>query len=170
MPVIKEYCCDAHGPFEAQYPVCPAGCKGSLIKRAFYTAPGVVSERTKGTDKSLRGLASEYGLTNMSNNQGTQAIRQADQKTLDFQAMFAPRNVGVNQGATYMAGGGIKPGTEGRGNGAMATAAGMRVTPGNPLVKSETGGVSVALPSGQGINLAPPTPHLVARPFEGSGE
>lgn len=71
MAVIKEWKCPLHGPFEGSHPICPHfNCESEGITQEFRTAPKVGSDRTRRVDKTLSGLASEYGLSNMSNRDG----------------------------------------------------------------------------------------------------
>ena len=60
MAVIKEYKCLAHGDFDSVNGVCPHGC--TTVVRAFRTAPGGRSEKTKKTDATLSRLAEKFGL------------------------------------------------------------------------------------------------------------
>lgn len=54
---------------------CPK-CSAPEPERVFLTAPGIKSPQTSNTDKTLQGLAQDYGLSNMSNRDGA-AVRQA---------------------------------------------------------------------------------------------
>ena len=69
MAVTKEYRCLQHGPFDATDGICPSGC--DTVVREFRTAPGGRSPKTKTMDKTLQGLADRFGLTDMSNRNGS---------------------------------------------------------------------------------------------------
>jgi hypothetical protein len=69
MAVLKEYRCLAHGPFDGTEAVCPHGCE--TVVREFRTAPGTRSHKTKFSDKALERLATRFGLTDMSNRNGS---------------------------------------------------------------------------------------------------
>lgn len=75
MAIIKEFRCAGHGPFEAEEPICPQGCT-ARITRDFRTPVGIsTSGRTRGIDKTLEGIAAQYGLSDMNNHGGTTAAR-----------------------------------------------------------------------------------------------
>ena len=153
--ILKEWTCLAHGNFDSFWPKCPAGCEGKIVRRAFRTPPGVTSPQTKGVDGTLRQLAAEYGLSDMNNHGGETGVRQPSQSTVDFNEMFAPRNVGVGQGGTLQVGKGIV--NADRGSGAAGTAAGyIRDNAAAPIVRSEAGQVMVPVSGGMGIELASP--------------
>lgn len=69
MAVTKEYRCMAHGPFDGAEAICPHGC--STVVREFRTAPGGRSAKTKGSDAALEHLARRFGLSDMSNRDGS---------------------------------------------------------------------------------------------------
>jgi hypothetical protein len=75
MPILKEYSCAAHGPFEAFEAECPYGCSPRFVKQEFRTAPGFKSERTGNSDKTLDSLAKDYGMTNMGNRGGDSVMQ-----------------------------------------------------------------------------------------------
>lgn len=77
MAVVKEFICMAHGAFESseESPSCPRGC--TTVRRAFLTAPGVASDRTKNIDRTLDSLAKSHGMTDIS-NRGGRAAKRAD--------------------------------------------------------------------------------------------
>ena len=56
-------------------PACPQ-CSSLEPERAFLTPPGIKSPHTSGTDATLRTLAADYGLSNMSNRDGA-AVKRA---------------------------------------------------------------------------------------------
>lgn len=140
MPVLSDYNCPAHGYFEAFEPKCPHGCSPALIQKVFLKAPGLRSDRTKGIDKTLSGLAEDYGLTDLNNQNGTSAVVRPDPRKLqernqlvgklgDTSGMWGA----VSPGGTYKVGAGPQS-VDGRaGNGALATVAENHVMPGNAL-------------------------------------
>lgn len=90
MPIIREFRCgDCGSIFESmllpEEVDCPK-CSAPEPERVFLTAPAIKSPKTSGTDATLKALASDYGLTNMSNRDGA-AVRQAP--TGDHAPQFA---------------------------------------------------------------------------------
>lgn len=81
MPVVKEYLCFGHGPFESSddTPVCPKGC--TMVERRFYTAPGLRSDKTAHLDATLDTIASDFKLSDMNNDHGHGAARVVDART-----------------------------------------------------------------------------------------
>ena len=64
MAVLHDYKCAEHGYFEAWEPKCPHGCEAG-IKKVVLRAPGVISAKTRKNDKTLKNLASDFGMTNI---------------------------------------------------------------------------------------------------------
>lgn len=65
MAVLKDYCCPKHGEFESREPKCPMkGCETDVYV-LFKKAPGLKSDKTKATDKNLRGLAKDFDMTDI---------------------------------------------------------------------------------------------------------
>ena len=64
MAVKRDYKCEGHGFFEAWEPVCPHGCSEGIMI-VHLQAPGLMSDRTKGTDSTVKGLASDFNMTNL---------------------------------------------------------------------------------------------------------
>lgn len=65
MAVRKDFKCSTHGYFESRQAVCPMkDCQGE-IHVVFLQPPGIKTERTKRTDSTLKGLAQEFGMTNL---------------------------------------------------------------------------------------------------------
>ena len=65
MAVMKDYKCDQHGYFESRKPQCPMkGCTNEVYT-VHLQAPGLVSDKTKFTDKSSKQLAMEFGMSNI---------------------------------------------------------------------------------------------------------
>ena len=65
MPVLKDFKCDHHGYFESRQPKCPMkGCTHEVFQ-VHLQAPGLVSAKTKFTDKSSKQLANEFGMSNI---------------------------------------------------------------------------------------------------------
>ena len=72
--IIREYRCgDCGSAFESSDPVeevtCPS-CSSEEAEREFRTAPGFKSPKTSTADAAQKALASDFGLTNMSNKDG----------------------------------------------------------------------------------------------------
>jgi len=65
MAVLKDYCCDQHGLFEAWDPKCPIKfCKGN-ISVVFLKPVAMKSDKTKSTDKNLKQLSIDYDMTDI---------------------------------------------------------------------------------------------------------
>jgi hypothetical protein len=78
MAVVKEYRCAAHGPFEGTEQACPYGCPPRFVVREFRSAPAFQAKRTRNIDGTLRGIASDFGLTDMKNDpKGGVSVMQA---------------------------------------------------------------------------------------------
>ena len=65
MAVLHDYKCLAHGYFEAWEPRCPKGCDGEAVVKVFLQPVGLKSDSTKHADSTLRGLANEYGMSDI---------------------------------------------------------------------------------------------------------
>ena len=63
MAVLRSYSCPRHGVFDAWEKKCPHGCKD--VTQVFTKAFAIKSSRTKGADKTLDSLASEFTMTNI---------------------------------------------------------------------------------------------------------
>ena len=72
MAVTKEFSCEIHGHFEGKFAVCPHGCIEE-VERIFTVAPATVSRRTKNIDSTLRGIAQDHKLSDLSNKKGSLA-------------------------------------------------------------------------------------------------
>lgn len=80
MPIIREYRCnDCSTTFESMDApadaACPA-CTAGEPERVFLTAPAIRSGQTSTKDNIVKGLAADYGLSDISNRNG-QAVKQA---------------------------------------------------------------------------------------------
>ena len=66
MPVLREWRCLAHGPFESFDAMCPHGCPEAFVQQEIRTAPAA---RRPGTmrfiDNQLKGIANDYGVTDL---------------------------------------------------------------------------------------------------------
>ena len=63
MGVLNDYKCPAHGFFEGREPVCPHGCTD--VQVVFLQPVGTVSDRTKGSDKTLKQLALDFNMSDI---------------------------------------------------------------------------------------------------------
>jgi hypothetical protein len=63
MGVLNDYKCPAHGYFEGKEPVCPHGCTD--VQVVFLQPVGVTSDRTKGSDKTLKQLALDFKMSDV---------------------------------------------------------------------------------------------------------
>ena len=69
MPIIKEWRCLAHGAFENATGKCKRGCPQDWITREIRTAPSYRrSGRMRFVDEQLKGIASDHGMTDLSND------------------------------------------------------------------------------------------------------
>lgn len=165
MAVLKEWMCMAHGSFDSLWPKCPKGCAGeTMVRRVFLTAPGLGSGRTKNIDRTLTGLASEYGLSDINNRGGTEAATRVDGQAVkrinnDIQTLMRERYGNpwrdVAKGGSYRVGTGVQNAE--RGQGALATAQGLGAKSGNALSFGAGGEMGVALPGVGVVSLASPT-------------
>jgi len=65
MAVLHDYHCATHGYFESRTPKCPMkGCNEEVLQ-VFLQAPGLISQKTKFTDKSTKQLAIEFGMSDI---------------------------------------------------------------------------------------------------------
>ena len=64
MAIKRDYKCEAHGFFEAWEAQCPHGCLDGIMI-VHLQAPNYMSDRTKNTDSTVKGLASDFGMTNL---------------------------------------------------------------------------------------------------------
>lgn len=65
MSVLKEWCCIAHGDFDASHPICPCdGCDSSEVTRVFRTAPSLSKGKYKRFDQGLRKSSEMMGIDN----------------------------------------------------------------------------------------------------------
>lgn len=63
--VLKDYHCSEHGYFEGWEEKCPIkGCQGA-VSVVFLQPVSIKSERTKKADKTLKGLAQDFGMTDI---------------------------------------------------------------------------------------------------------
>jgi len=65
MAILRDYCCDQHGMFEAWEPNCPMKfCKGEIS--VVHLKPlSIKSEKTKSTDKRVKQLGMDFGMTDI---------------------------------------------------------------------------------------------------------
>jgi len=65
MAILRDYCCDQHGMFEAWEPNCPMKfCKGGIS--VVHLKPlSIKSEKTKSTDKRVKQLGMDFGMTDI---------------------------------------------------------------------------------------------------------
>lgn len=63
--VLKDYHCSEHGYFEGWEERCPIkGCQGA-VSVVFLQPVSIKSDRTKKADKTLKGLAQDFGMTDI---------------------------------------------------------------------------------------------------------
>lgn len=74
MAITKEYRCAAHGEFESETGACPAGCPADFVAREIRTAPAHHNGGTAHTDRELRNLAQDYGLSDLKNDKDGSSV------------------------------------------------------------------------------------------------
>jgi hypothetical protein len=121
MAITKEFRCLAHGAFDSKTGVCPRGC--TTVIREFRTAPGIRQKGTKQIDKTLEGLASRFGLSDMSNRNG-ESVGENRRKQ-NPQNDMAPTWGPIPKGNVFQVGKGEVQ-VDGATGGAMAATANMR--------------------------------------------
>lgn len=153
MAIMKEWSCAAHGFFDSEVAICPHGCSGAgFIERVIRTAPAFNSARTANIDKTLVGLAHQFGMTDMNNQNGTGAVKRGDpgaNKRLEefndmVKARFGSPWQSVTPGGVQQPDGTIKGGN-GTG-GATQHIQGLGANGGSALTRDEAGQVSVPFP------------------------
>jgi hypothetical protein len=73
---LKEFVCAAHGPFEARDAKCPHGCSKRFVRQEFRTPVGTRSPGTKGLDREIRQLATDYRLPDIRTSDNGQSVMQ----------------------------------------------------------------------------------------------
>jgi len=61
--VLNDYKCEVHGFFESDMPICPHGC--DTVQKVFLQPIGMIGDKTKFNDNTLRGLAADYGMSDI---------------------------------------------------------------------------------------------------------
>lgn len=61
--ILNDYKCEMHGFFESDKPICPHGC--DTVQKVFLQPVGMIGDTTKFNDTTLRGLAADYGMTDI---------------------------------------------------------------------------------------------------------
>jgi hypothetical protein len=89
MAVLKQWECRAHGNFEefasdGEVPKCPSGCGKRFVRRVFLQPPGLLGKVTKNTDKTLRGLAADFKMTNLKNDKAGGSVMDAMGKKREY--------------------------------------------------------------------------------------
>jgi hypothetical protein len=88
MSVVHDYKCPAHGYFESREAVCPHGC--TEVQQVFLQPPGMMSDRTKGSDKTVKQLAMDFNMSDV------KSVREGEAQPPRFAAQkpenpFAPK-------------------------------------------------------------------------------
>jgi hypothetical protein len=104
MAVLSDYKCEKHGYFESRKAVCPMkGCDAEVYQ-VFLQAPGLVSSKTKSTDKTVEQLAIEFNMSDIKStregeNQSGYLKRnnKFTEKEYADAEKFATRKRGVNK-------------------------------------------------------------------------
>lgn len=110
MAVIKEWECKAHGYFDGTDPACPHGCPEQFVQRVFLTPPAIGSARTQVVDSTLRGLAKDFGMTDIRNgSEGESVASQTPASSAGFKIPERAGFVPVQQNFDVR-GLGIQPG------------------------------------------------------------
>lgn len=79
--IIREFRCgDCNGTFESTDPiddvVCPHCTAADSAERVFLTPPAIRDQKTSIADRELKNLAADFGMSNMTNREGS-AVRAA---------------------------------------------------------------------------------------------
>lgn len=89
MAILKEFCCAAHGDFDAYVETssdpdstdplapCPHGCGSGMVQRVFRTPPAFQSSHYNGTNRTIEALMREQGITDV-NQRGGDGMRMTD--------------------------------------------------------------------------------------------
>lgn len=88
MGVLHDYKCPAHGYFESTEAVCPHGCTD--VQVVFLQPIGTISDRTKGSDKTIKQLALDFKMSDV------KSVKEGEAQPPRFakqpqQNPFAPR-------------------------------------------------------------------------------
>jgi hypothetical protein len=65
MAILRDYYCESHGVFEAWEPECPMKHCKATISIIHLKPVGMKSAKTAKTDKTLEGLAQDFGMTDI---------------------------------------------------------------------------------------------------------
>jgi hypothetical protein len=65
MGILRDYYCESHGVFEAWEPECPMKHCSATISVIHLRPIGIKSDKTKKTDKTVKQLAIDYGMTDI---------------------------------------------------------------------------------------------------------
>ena len=87
--VLHDYKCNEHGFFEAYEAVCPV-CGSTEVQMVFLQPVGMMSDRTKGSDKTINQLATDFKMSDI------KSVREGEAQPPRFanqtpQNPFAPR-------------------------------------------------------------------------------
>jgi hypothetical protein len=117
MAVLHDYRCKSHGLYEAYAPKCPYGCSARFQSLEFNQAPSYHNGRTANTDRNLRGLAEQAGLTDMKNDPKSGESVMAGVRRGNFAAQWGGVPEGKVSAADYGVQGDaqITPGMFGKG-------------------------------------------------------
>jgi putative FmdB family regulatory protein len=79
MPIIREFRCNDCGTtfesMERPEDVCCPTCTAQEPERVFLTAPSIRSDKTTRSDQIVKELASDFGISNMT-NKGGEAVKK----------------------------------------------------------------------------------------------
>jgi hypothetical protein len=85
--VLHDYKCNEHGFFEAYEAVCPV-CGSTEVQMVFLQPVGTMSDRTKGSDKTINQLALDFKMSDI------KSVREGEAQPPRFATQknpFAPR-------------------------------------------------------------------------------
>lgn len=88
MAVILELRCAGHGAFENHEKRCPWGCPDSFVMQEFRTPPSIRHVGTRIVDQQLRGLAKDFGLSDLKNDKDGSSVMQSIRKGEDYAPKF----------------------------------------------------------------------------------
>jgi hypothetical protein len=104
MAVTNDYKCPKHGYFEARKPQCPMKDCYDEVMVVFLQAPALIGAKTRSTDKTVKQLAIEFGMSDIKTtregeNQAGYLTRKNKftEKEYAEAEKFATRKRGVNK-------------------------------------------------------------------------
>jgi hypothetical protein len=94
--ILSDYRCFAHGIFEGWEAKCPHGCSGEFVEKVFLKPVGMMSDKTRHNDSTMKSLASDYGMTDIkSTREGEAQPSRFNQQKNPYAVQWAdPKSIG----------------------------------------------------------------------------